>query len=47
MADEQKKRYISVQESRRIARENLKITKAFEKEKKRKKPESEIGRAHV
>ncbi len=41
MADEQKKRYISVQESRRIARENLKITKAFEKEKKRKKPESE------
>ena len=41
MADEQKKRYISIQESRRIARENLKITKAFEKEKKRKKPESE------
>ena len=41
MADEQKKRYISASESRKIARENLKITKAFEKEKKRKKPESE------
>ena len=34
-------RYISAQESRRIAKENLKITKAFEKEKKRKKPEWE------
>lgn len=41
MADEQKKHYISAKESRKIARENIKITKAFEKEKKRKKPESE------
>ena len=41
MAGEQKKHYISAKESRKIARENLKITKAFEKEKKRKKPESE------
>ena len=29
-------RYISAKESRKIAKENLKITKAFEKEKKRK-----------
>ena len=36
MAGEQKKHYISAKESRKIARENLKITKAFEKEKKRK-----------
>ncbi|MBQ7912301.1 MAG: ABC transporter ATP-binding protein [Clostridia bacterium] len=41
MAEEQKKRYISAKESRKIARENVKITKAFEKEKKRKKNESE------
>ena len=41
MADEQNKRYISAKESRKIAKENLKITKAFEKEKKRKKSESE------
>ena len=44
MAEEKKtnkSHYISAKESRRIAKENLKITKAFEKEKKRKKPESE------
>ena len=41
MADEQKKRYITAKESRKIAKDNLKATKAFEKEKKRKKPESE------
>ena len=41
MADEQKKRYITAKESRKIAKDNLKVTKAFEKEKKRKKPESE------
>ena len=36
-----KSHYISAKESRKIAKDNLKITKAFEKEKKRKKPESE------
>ena len=42
MAEEKKKsHYISAKESRKIAKENLKITKALEKEKKRKKPESE------
>ena len=41
MADEQKKRYITAKESRKIAKDNLKVTKAFEKEKKCKKPESE------
>ena len=42
MAEEKKKsHYISAKESRRIAKENVKITKAFEKEKKRKKDESE------
>ena len=41
MAEGKKSRYISAKESRKIAKENIKITKAFEKEKKRKKPESE------
>ena len=42
MAEEKKKsHYISAKESRRIAKENIRITKEFEKEKKRKKPESE------
>ena len=42
MAEEKKKsHYISAKESRKIAKENLKITKVLEKEKKRKKPESE------
>ncbi|MBQ8429778.1 MAG: ABC transporter ATP-binding protein [Clostridia bacterium] len=42
MAEEKKKsHYISAKESRRIAKENVKITRAFEKDKKRKKPESE------
>ena len=42
MAEEKKKsHYISAKESRMIAKENVKITKAFEKEKKRKKDESE------
>ena len=42
MAEEKKKsHYISAKESRNIAKNNAKITRAFEKEKKRKKPESE------
>ena len=42
MAEEKKKtHYISAKESRKIAKENVKITKAFEKEKRRKKDESE------
>lgn len=42
MAEEIKKtHYISAKESRRIAKENVRITKRFEKEKKRKKEESE------
>lgn len=43
MAEEKKKNshYISAQESRRIAKENFKITKEFEKKKKRKNVESE------
>ena len=42
MAEEKKKsHYISAKESRKIAKENVKITRAVEKAKKRKKPESE------
>ena len=42
MAEEKKKsHYISAKESRKIAKQNVKITKAFEKEKRRKKDESE------
>ena len=42
MAEEKKKsHYISAKESRKIAKQNVKITRAFEKAKKRKKPESE------
>lgn len=42
MAEEKKNsHYISAQESRRIAKENIKITKEFEKRKKRKNVESE------
>ena len=42
MAEEKKKsQYISAKESRQIAKENLKITKEFEKRKKRKNVESE------
>jgi len=40
MAGTNKSHYISAKESRRIARENIKITKKFEKNKKRKIPES-------
>ena len=41
MAEEKKSHYISAKESRRIAKENVKITKEFEKRKKRKNVESE------
>ncbi len=41
MSEEKKSHYISAKESRRIAKENIKITKQFEKNKKRKIPESE------
>ncbi len=41
MSEEKKSHYITAKESRRIAKENIKITKKFEKEKKRKIPESE------
>ena len=41
MSEEKKSHYISARESRRIAKENVKITRAFEKEKKRKKSEEE------
>ena len=41
MSAERKSHYISAKESRRIAKENIKITKKFEKNKKRKIPESE------
>ena len=41
MSAEKKSHYISAKESRRIAKENIKITKQFEKNKKRKIPESE------
>ncbi len=41
MAEEKKSHYISAKESRRIAKENIKITRAFEKDKKRKKDEAE------
>ena len=37
MAEEKKSHYISAKESRKIAKENVKITKEFEKRKKRKK----------
>ena len=40
MADK-KSHYISAKESRKIAKENIKITKKFEKNKKRKIPEAE------
>lgn len=41
MADKKNSHYISNKESRNIARENIKITKAFEKRKKRKNVEAE------
>ncbi len=41
MAEKKKSHYISGAESRKIARENAKITKEFEKRKKRKNVESE------
>ena len=41
MAEEKKSHYISGKESRRIAKENIKITKEFEKRKKRKCVEAE------
>lgn len=41
MAEEKKSHYISAKESRRIAKENVKITKEFEKRKKRKNVEAE------
>ncbi len=41
MADNKKSHYISGKESRKIARENIKITKAFEKRKVRKNVEAE------
>ena len=41
MAEEKKSHYISAKESRKIAKENVKITKEFEKRKKRKNVESE------
>ena len=41
MAEEKKSHYISGKESRRIAKENIKITKEFEKRKKRKCVEEE------
>ena len=43
MANTKKKsHYISAKESRNIAKNNAKITRAFEKEKKRKKPENPL-----
>ncbi len=41
MAEEKKSHYISAKESRKIAKENVKITKEFEKRKKRKNVEAE------
>ena len=41
MADKKNSHYISARESRKIARQNVKITKAFEKRKKRKNVEEE------
>ncbi len=41
MSEQKKSHYISAKESRRISKENIKITKKFEKNKKRKIPESE------
>ena len=41
MSAEKKSHYISAKESRRISKENIKITKQFEKAKKRKIPEAE------
>ena len=44
MADEKKtnkSHYITAKESRRIAKENIKVTRAFEKRKKRKNVEAE------
>ncbi|MBP3434527.1 MAG: ATP-binding cassette domain-containing protein, partial [Clostridia bacterium] len=44
MADEKKtnkSHYITAKESRRIAKENIKVTRAFEKRKKRKDVEAE------
>ncbi len=41
MAQEKKSHYISAKESRRIGKENRKITKGFEKRKKRKNVEAE------
>ena len=42
MANEKKNsHYISAKESRKIAKQNIKITRAFEKKKKRKNVESE------
>ncbi|MBR2646412.1 MAG: ABC transporter ATP-binding protein [Clostridia bacterium] len=41
MAEKKKSHYISSKESRRIAKENIKITKEFEKKKKRKDVEAE------
>ncbi len=41
MADKNKSHYITAKESRRIAKENIKATKEFEKRKKRKNVESE------
>ena len=41
MAENKKSHYISGSESRKIARENVKITKEFEKKKKRKNVEAE------
>ena len=41
MADKNKSHYITAKELRRIAKENIKATKAFEKRKKRKNVESE------
>lgn len=41
MADKKNSHYISAKESRKIAKENIKITKALEKRKKRKNVEAE------
>ena len=41
MAEKKKTNYISAKESRRIAKENVRITREFEKKKKRKNVESE------
>ena len=41
MAEKNKSHYITAQESRRIAKENIKATKEFEKRKKRKNVEAE------